>query len=87
MSKVLPMSKVKAKFSEIVDLVDRRRKSVVVTRHGKPVAVLLSAREYAGWQETTDILTDREFLRGIRAGMRALKRTKKRYTIDRPFTG
>jgi prevent-host-death family protein len=79
------LSKVKAKFSAIIDLVDRRRKSVVVTRHGQPVAVILSASEYAGWQETADILSDREFLKEIRAGMRALKRTKKRYTIDHLF--
>ena len=66
---------------------DRRRKSIVVTRNGKPVAVILSMSEYNGWQATADILSDRGFLKEIRAGMRALKRTKKRYTIDQLFAG
>ena len=83
--KVLPLSEVKAKLSELVDVVERRDESITITRNGKPVAILVSMDEYDGWHETIQILRDPEFLREIRDGMRNLARTKKRYTVEALF--
>lgn len=83
--KVLPLSEVKTKLSELVDVVERRDEAVTVTRNGKPVAVIVSKDEYDGWRETVEIMRDAEFMKEIRAGIRALKRAKKRYTIDELF--
>jgi antitoxin YefM len=80
--KVLPLSEVKTKLSELVDVVERRDESVTITRNGKPVAMLVSKDEYEGWHETSNILQDSEFLREIRDGIRSLRRTRKRYTVD-----
>jgi len=83
--KILPLSEVKTKLSEIVDVVERRDEEITITRNGKPVAVIVSKDEYEGWKETVEILRDREFMKEIRDGIRALRRTKKRYTIDELF--
>ena len=83
--KVLPLSEVKTKLSELVDVVERRDEEITVTRNGKPVAIIVSKDEYDGWQETLEIMKDPEFMKEIRAGIRTLKRTKKRYTIDELF--
>jgi len=83
--KVLPLSEVKAKLSELVDVVDRRDEPVTITRNGKPVAILVSKDEYDSWHETTQILRDRQFLSEIRDGIQKLARTKKRYTVDALF--
>lgn len=83
--KVLPLSEVKTKLSELVDVVERRDETVTVTRNGKPVAVIVSKDEYDGWLETIQIMKDPEFMKEIQAGIRALKRTKKRYTLDELF--
>jgi len=83
--KVLPLSEVKTKLSELVDVVERRDETVTVTRNGKPVAVIVSKDEYDGWRETIEIMKDADFMKEIRAGIRALKRTKKRYTLDELF--
>jgi len=83
--KTLPLSEVKTKLSELVDVVERRDETVTVTRNGKPVAVIVSKDEYDGWQETIEIMKDGEFMKEIRAGIRALKHTKKRYTLDELF--
>ncbi|HAZ11561.1 MAG: prevent-host-death protein [Deltaproteobacteria bacterium RIFCSPLOWO2_02_56_12] len=83
--KVLPLSEVKTKLSELVDVVERRDETVTVTRNGKPVAVIVSKDEYDGWRETIEIMKDAEFMKEIRAGIRALKRTKKRYTVEELF--
>ena len=83
--KILPLSEVKTKLSELIDVVERRDEEITVTRNGKPVAIIVSKDEYDGWQETLEIMKDPEFMKEIRAGIRTLKRTKKRYTIDELF--
>ncbi len=83
--KVLPLSEVKTKLSELVDVVDRRDEEVTITRNGKPIAMIVSKDEYDGWRETSEIMRDPEFMKEIRDGIRALKRTKKRTTIDELF--
>jgi len=83
--KVLPLSEVKTKLSELVDVVERRDEPITITRNGKPIAIIVSKDEYDGWQETVEILQDRQFLKEIRDGVRRLARTKKRYTVDELF--
>ena len=83
--KVLPLSEVKATLSELVDVVDRRDETITITRNGKAVAIILSKDEYDGWRETIEIMRDHHLLKEIRDGIRSLKRTKKRYTVDELF--
>jgi antitoxin YefM len=83
--KVLPLSEVKSKLSELVDVVERRDEEVTITRNGKAVAVIISKDEYEGWRETVEITKDRKFMSEIRAGMRSLRRTKKRLTVQELF--
>jgi len=83
--KVLPLSEVKAKLSELVDVVERRDETITITRNGKSIAIIVSKDEYDSWHETVEILRDAEFLKEIRDGIRKLARTKKRYTIDELF--
>lgn len=83
--KTLPLSEVKTKLSELVDVVERRDEVVTVTRSGKPVAVIVSKDEFDGWQESLEILKDPDFIREIRSGIRALKRARKRYTLKELF--
>ena len=86
--KTLPLSEVKSKLSELVDVVERRDEEVTITRNGKAVAIIVSKDEYEGWRETNAITRDRAFMKEIRAGIRALKRgnsSKRRYTIEELF--
>jgi prevent-host-death family protein len=83
--KVLPLSEVKTKLSELVDSVERRDEALTITRNGKPVAIIVSTEEYESWHETIEILRDPEFVREIRGGVRRLARTRKRQTLDDLF--
>jgi antitoxin YefM len=84
--KVLPLSEVKTSLSELVDVVERRDEEVTITRNGRPVAVIVSKDEYDGLHETLEILKDAEFMKEIRAGIRALRRAKTRYTLEELFS-
>ena len=79
--KTLPLSAVKARLSQLVDVVDRRDESITITRNGTAVAMLVSAHEYDSWHETSQILRDAELVGEIRQGIRGVARTRKRYTV------
>src|SRR5713101_3030531 len=72
--KTLPLAHVKANLSRLVDQVVETDEEIVITRNGRPAAVLVSPEEYEGWKETQAIRSDRELMAEIRRGLRALKR-------------
>ncbi len=69
MTKTLPLSEVKIKLSAIIAGVVRRSDEVIITRNGKPAAVLISADEYDSWRETQEIKRDPELMKEIQKGM------------------
>jgi prevent-host-death family protein len=80
--KTLPLAEVKAKFSQLVDQVAKRDEQIVITRNGRPAAVLVSADEYESLCETVAIRSDRELMAEIRRGIRGLRRGAKVYTLE-----
>ena len=72
MSKVLPLSEVKAKLSEVVEDIVTTHDRVTITRNGKPVAVLLSSDDLEAIEETVSILSDPAAVRAIQDGRAAI---------------
>lgn len=70
MAKTLPISEVKTRLPELVSGVEEREEEIVVTRNGKPAAVLLNYAEYERLKETLEILSDRELMGQIRRSRR-----------------
>jgi prevent-host-death family protein len=65
MSKTMPISEVKTRLPELVSGVEEREDEIVVTRNGKPAAVLVNYDEYKRLKETLDILSDPRSMRQI----------------------
>lgn len=63
---VEPLRNVRDHLSEFVDRAEREHERVVVTRNGRPAAVLIGYDDLAGLEETLDILSDPEALNEIR---------------------
>jgi antitoxin YefM len=72
MSETLPLSSVKAHLSELVDRVEDQHDRVVVTRNGKPAAVLVSPEDLESLEETLAILSDPVAMEQIRESERSL---------------
>jgi antitoxin YefM len=84
--KTLSLSDAKARLSGLVDEVERRDEEIIITRNGRPAAVLVSPEEYESWRETLAIRSDRDLMREIRAGVAALKARRARlYTLQELF--
>ena len=65
MSKTLPISEVKTRLPELVSGVAEREEEIVVTRNGKPSAVLVNYDEYERLKDTLDVLSDPVLMKQI----------------------
>jgi prevent-host-death family protein len=74
MSKTLPLSEVKARLSELVATVEKTEEELVITRNGRPAAVLISAEEFESWKETRDIQRSPALMQEIKQGLRQLEK-------------
>ena len=62
----LPLADVKNRLSEVVERLEREHGRVVITKHGRPAAVVLSIEDLEGLEETLEILSDPRLVRRIR---------------------
>jgi prevent-host-death family protein len=73
------------KFSELVDAVARLDEQVIITRNGRPAAVLVSPDEFESWSETTAIKSNAELMQEIRDGLEALDSDARLYSLAELF--
>ena len=70
----LSLTKVKARLSELIDEVESRDERIVITRRGRPAAVLVSQADLDSWQETLEVTSDRALMTEIWRGIRQIRR-------------
>ena len=79
----LSVSEAKMKLSSLVENVRATDEEVVITKNGRPVAVLVSPDEFESWHETLRIRSDSDLMKEIRKGLAALKKDKASlYTLE-----
>jgi antitoxin YefM len=73
----LSLAQAKAHLSELVEGVETEHRRVVITKHGRPSAVVVSVDDLEALEETLDLLSDAEALADLReaAAARASGRT------------
>lgn len=62
----VPLAEVKNRLSEVVERLEREHGRVVITKHGRPAAVMLSVEDLEGLEETLEILSNPSLMRRIR---------------------
>jgi prevent-host-death family protein len=84
--KTLSISEAKMKLSGLIDLVNASDEQVMITRNGRPAAVLVSPEEFENWKETNAIRSDSALMKEIKSGLKALKTKKaKEQTLEELF--
>lgn len=73
MAKTVPVRELRAGLARLLDEVADRRQHVVVTRHGRPAAVLIPVDEYEALEESAEILSDAGALASIDAGLEEIE--------------
>lgn len=84
--KTLSLSEVKMKLSGLIDKVIARDEEIMITKNGRPAAVLVSPDEFESWRETIAVRSEPELIAEIRNGLKDLKGKKsKLYTLEELF--
>jgi len=84
--KTLSVSEVKMKLSGLIDTVNATDEEIMITKNGRPAAVLVSPEEFESLKETVAVRSDSALMKEIRKGLKALKMRKaKLYTLDELF--
>jgi prevent-host-death family protein len=65
-SEQVPLADVKNHLSEVVEQVQRQHGRVVITKHGRPAAVILSIEDLESLEETLEVMRDPALLEAVR---------------------
>lgn len=68
----MSLADVKNRLSEVVDTVEREHGRVVITKHGRPAAVVVSVDDLESLEETLDVMGSPALLDDIRAALAEL---------------
>lgn len=82
----LTVTETRTHLSEIIRRIDRTMEYFVISRNGKPRAIIMSVDEYAGWLETLEIMPDKKTLKDIQEAKKELAEGKG-YTLEEVFKG
>jgi antitoxin YefM len=74
----LPLADVRDRLSPIVSSVEKTHERVVITKNGRPAAVLISYDDLESLEETLEILSDPDTIREIKESLAS----PERYTLD-----
>jgi len=83
--KTLSLSEAKMKLSKLVENVSSTDEEVMITKNGRPAAVLVSPYEFESWKETIEIKSSPDLMSEIKKGLSALKKKSKLYTLEELF--
>jgi prevent-host-death family protein len=84
--RTLSLSEAKMKLSALAKTVNATDEEIIITKNGRPVAVLVSPDEYESWRETIHIRSDADLLKEIKQGLAVLKKNKASlYTLEELF--
>lgn len=84
MVKTIPVSGARQTLPELVSRMRTLMDRVIITRNGKPAAVMMGYEEYESWVETLELLSRPESVRGVREGLEDLRAGRSR-SFERVF--
>jgi len=65
----MSLADVKNHLSEVVERLEREHGRVVITKHGRPAAVVLSVEDLDSLEETLDVLSSTALMDDVRSGV------------------
>lgn len=69
----LTVTEAKSHFLELIRNSDKRLERFVITKQGKPAAVVMNADEFDGWLGTLEIMSNKKALKEIRKARKELE--------------
>lgn len=74
MTKSITLKKLRPSLPRVVDEVDSKMDRFVITKRGKPVAMMMSIDDYESLLETLSILSDPKLMKNIKQAQKEIRR-------------
>jgi antitoxin YefM len=74
MTRTIPVSEARQTLPILVNRIGKVMDRIIITRKGKPAAVLMGVEEYESWIETLELVSRKETMAGICTGLTDLKK-------------
>lgn len=84
-AKIVPVTALRPRLLQVVSRADRMGQEYVITKNGRPSAVIMSYDEWESWRETMDLLSRPSLLRRIRRSRTYFARGGKGKSIKDTF--
>lgn len=68
----MSLAEVKNRLSEVIDRLEREHGRIVITKHGRPAAVVLSIEDLQSLEETLDVMGSTALVADIREALTEL---------------
>ena len=72
----LTVTEAKAHLLDIIRRADKTMQHFIISRNGKPRAIIMSIDEYESWMETLEVLSDGKTMRDIEIAQKELAEGK-----------
>ena len=66
MTKNITLKELRPRLPRIIDDIDSKMDRFIITRRGKPVALMMSVDDYESLLETLDVLSDKRLMKKIK---------------------
>ena len=76
MVNMISLKELRPELPEVINDIDTKLDRYIVTKRGKPVAVMMSVDDYEGLLETLEILSDKEAVARIKKAKAEVKQGK-----------
>ena len=85
MTKTVTLKNLRPRLPEIIDEVDSKLDRFIITKRGKPTALLMAIDDYESILETLDVLSDRKLMKKIKQAELDIrtKKVKKLHEIEK----
>ena len=84
-AKILSVTQLKPQILKVIRMAKEAGQEYVVTKNGRPAAVIMSYEEWESWKETCEILSDPKAMAQIRKSQAYFKRGGRGKTIEEVF--
>ena len=74
MTNTVSLKELRPELPKVIDRIDHKMDRYIVTRRGKPVAVMLGVDDYESLMETLDILADPKAMAGLKRGLEDIRK-------------
>jgi prevent-host-death family protein len=73
LARIVPFTEARARLTQLLDDVEARHEHLVITRKGRPIAVVVSPEEWEAIEETLEVLQDEATLSDLRESEQDVK--------------